>query len=159
MVSYCELPDTDTSLPSYFAVNPALIGVPSTRSPVLACFTPPSTAPRSSIRLFTGIGGPVYLDFSRFSFQAPIVLSAPRATTVLIAKARDALIRVFRIVRLLVVLVGHGRSVCQWCPVRLLDAGTTGGKLHYAGRARPHPLSDQVQWGRLYHERLALGRA
>ena len=91
IVSYVKLlPVTLTSVPSYFAVYVALIG-PFVRSPVVVTFTPPSDASLVMVRLFTGIGAGVYVDFATLSFQVPMVLSAPKAATVVIARARSAL--------------------------------------------------------------------
>lgn len=47
-------PVTGYSLPSYFTVNSALIGLPSFREPVAVSFTPPSTA--SMFHVLAGYG-------------------------------------------------------------------------------------------------------
>src|ERR1700693_1634225 len=59
---------------------------------------PPSIPARTTVRLFTGMGAGVYFDYSTFSFQVPIVLSAPRAARAVAAKIKNSLTSCFRIV-------------------------------------------------------------
>ena len=94
-------------LPSYLAAYVALIAVPSDRSPVVVCFTPPSATSRVTVRLLTGIGAGVYFDFSILSFQVPSELSAPKTTPVEIARTTSALRRRDRIVFSFMVLIEH----------------------------------------------------
>src|ERR1019366_3289805 len=58
---------------------------------------PPSDASRVTVRLLTGIGAGVYFDVSALSFHVPRVLSAPKAATVVIARAISVLVRIVRI--------------------------------------------------------------
>ena len=50
-----------------------------------------------TVRLLMGIGAGVYFDFATSSFHVPSVLSAPKAATVVIARAISALVRIVRI--------------------------------------------------------------
>jgi hypothetical protein len=73
------------------------MGVPSIRSPVLVTFTPPGTASRTAVRLFTGQGGGVCLVFSILAFQVPRELSAPKAAAAeVIAKTIRAKLKILR---------------------------------------------------------------
>src|ERR1035437_4683346 len=90
-------PVTLVSLPSYLTVTVELIGVPSAWTPVVVALAPPSIASRVLVRLLMGIGAGVYFDFATARFQVPMVLSAPNAATVVIARAIIALVRIVRI--------------------------------------------------------------
>src|SRR5579871_867535 len=91
MLSYGDPePVTAVAEPSYFAVYVALTAVPSVLSPVLVTFTPPGASSRTDVRLFTGNGAGVYLDFVVLTFQVPMELSAPKAATAVIAKTTRA---------------------------------------------------------------------
>src|ERR1039457_1578701 len=57
-----------------------MIALPSARSPVFVTITPPGTASRTDVRLFSGNGAGVYLDFATLTFQVPMELSAPKAS-------------------------------------------------------------------------------
>jgi hypothetical protein len=63
----------------------------------LVTLTPPATASRTDVRLFTGIGPGAYLDFSMFTFHVPMELSAPQAAMEAIAKTTRAWLRIRRI--------------------------------------------------------------
>src|SRR3984885_13999789 len=66
--------------------------------PVLVTLTPPGAASRVTVRLFTGHGAGVCLHFAMLAFQVPRELSAPHADTeVVIAKANNARLNIFRI--------------------------------------------------------------
>src|SRR5580700_6141937 len=69
--------------------------------------TPPGAASRVTERLFTDHGAGVYLLFAMFAFQVPRELSAPHADiVVVIAKANNARLSIFRISILLLNLWG-----------------------------------------------------
>jgi hypothetical protein len=68
----------------------------------------------------------VYFEFSTFSFHVPSVLSAPKAATVVIARAISALVRIVRICQAPLNFVGDTwLSEVQWCqtPTRIWTAG------------------------------------
>src|SRR5450631_399100 len=68
------------------------------RDPMLVTFTPPGAASRVTVRDFTGHGAGVYLLFATSAFQVPRELSAAKAeTVVVIAKANNATLKIFRI--------------------------------------------------------------
>jgi hypothetical protein len=76
-----------------------LIAVPSVRSPVVVTFTPPDTASRTTVRLFTGQGAGVYLDAGMLTFHVPRELSASKAANVVvIAKTTKARLNILRMV-------------------------------------------------------------
>src|SRR5580658_1325405 len=78
------------------------MAVPSVRSPVLVTFTPPGTASRTAVTVFTGQGAGVYLVFSILTFQVPRELSAPKAAAAeLIAKTIRAKLKILRMGTLL----------------------------------------------------------
>src|ERR1022692_4076036 len=106
----------------------AFIIVPSARSPVFVTFTPPLDASRTVVRLFNGNGAGVYVDLATFSFQVPMVLSAPKAATVVIARARITVLRIVRICQASLIVRGHGclrSNDTRHQP----KSGTAGGKL------------------------------
>src|SRR6202022_863476 len=75
------------------------IGVPSDCSPVVLTFTPPSAASRALVRLLTGLGGGLNFDFARFSFQVPMLLSAAKAPSAVMAtvmKSLDKMVLIFQ---------------------------------------------------------------
>jgi hypothetical protein len=83
-----------------------------------------------TVRLLTGIGAGVYFDFSTLSFQVPIELSAPKAATVVIARAISALVRSVRICKAPLNFGGETwLSEIQWCPKHRSRCGTAVGKL------------------------------
>src|SRR5580698_1285852 len=90
--------------------------------PVLVTLTPPGAASRVTERLFTGHGAGVYLLFATLAFQVPRELSAPHAErVVVIAKANNARVNIFRIYVLL---------------VRLSVSSVNAGSGHEPGRVR-----------------------
>src|ERR1019366_5282248 len=95
---------------------------------VVVALAPPSIASRVLVRLVMGIGAGVYFDFSTLSFQVPIELSAPKAATVVIARAISALVRIVRICQAPLNFGGRGclRSNGARTPTRIW---TAGGKL------------------------------
>src|ERR1039458_4580689 len=97
MLSYGDpVPVTVVHEPSYFAVWLALIALPSARSPVFVTFTPPETASRTDVRLFSGNGAGVYLDFVTLTFPIPMELSAPKTVTAVIAKTARKRLSILR---------------------------------------------------------------
>src|SRR3984885_4582022 len=73
------------------------MAVPSIRSPVLVTLTPPGTASRTAVTVFTGQGAGVYLVFSILTFQVPRELSAPKAAAAeVIAKTIRAKLKILR---------------------------------------------------------------
>src|ERR1039457_5219685 len=76
-----------------------------------------------------GIGAGVYLDCATFSFHVPIVLSAPKAATVVIARAKTAVLRIVRICQAPLNFGGDTwLSEIQWCRTTT-RIWTAGGKL------------------------------
>src|ERR1019366_4195306 len=95
---------------------------------VVVALAPPSIAFRVLVRLLMGIGAGVYFDFATLSFQVPIELSAPKAATVVIARAIIAWVRIVRICKAPLNFGGRGclRSNGARTPTRIW---TAGGKL------------------------------
>src|ERR1700733_10493765 len=95
--------------------------------PVLVTLTPPGAASRVTVRLFTGHGAGVYLHFAMLAFQVPRELSAPHAdTVVVIAKANNTRLNIFRISILLVTLIGRFGQCCLWPRPRIVRFQPTG---------------------------------
>src|SRR4051812_47009567 len=91
------------------------MAVPSGASPVTVTFTPLSEASLKTVKLLTGTAPGLNFDCSMFSFQVPIVLSAPSAAIVVIARPIINLVKIVRIFLLL------GSMYIHACPAKLGD--------------------------------------
>src|ERR1039457_1391293 len=99
--------------------------------PVLVTLTPPGAASRVTVRLFTGHGAGVYLHFATLAVQVPRELSAPHADkVVVIAKANNARLNIFRISILLVTL-RWGFCQCRlWPRARDDESSEPAAEMH-----------------------------
>src|ERR1017187_2503212 len=103
--------------------------------PVLVTFTPPGAASRVTVRLFTGHGAGVYLLFATLAFHVPRELSCPHADkVVVIAKANNARLNIFRISILLVTLRG------RFCQCRLWPRAQDSQVSEAAWGNAPQPI-------------------
>src|ERR1035438_4016740 len=101
--------------------------------PVLVTLTPPGAASGVSVRLFTGHGAGVYLLFAVLAFQVPMELSAPHAdTVVVIAKANNARLNIFRISILLVTLRGRFCQCRLWTRARDGKGSEPTAEMHHS---------------------------
>jgi hypothetical protein len=89
-----------------------------------------------TVRLFTGHGAGVYLLFAVLAFQVPRELSAPHAdTVVVIAKANNARLNIFRISILLLTLRGGSVSAVS---------GHEPGMVRVQSRLRKCTIADRT---------------
>jgi hypothetical protein len=106
---------------------------------VIVTLTPPSDASLVTVRLFNGNGAGVYFEFSTFSFQVPIELSAPKAATVVIARAIIAWVRIVRICKAPLNFGGETwLSEIQWCPDTDPDLNRWWKTRKHADRPKQH---------------------
>src|ERR1039458_171138 len=89
-----------------------------------------------------GIGAGVYFDFATFSCHVPSVLSAPKAATVVIARAINALVRIVRICQASLSFCGRG------CLRSNGASGTAVGKLETVLIA-PNSLPVDQPWAEI----------
>src|ERR1019366_2709707 len=115
---------------------------------VIVTLTPPSDASLVTVRLFNGNGAGVYFEFSTFSFHVPSVLSAPKAATVVIARAISALVRIVRICQAPLNFVGRGCLRSQGAPATTPLRHPLAGNLKPADRSKQH--SRRSALGRYY---------
>src|ERR1019366_3780502 len=121
---------------------------------VVVALAPPSIAFRVLVRLLMGIGAGVYFDFATLSFQVPIELSAPKAATVVIARAIIAWVRIVRICKAPLNFGGRGclRSNGARTPTRIW---TAGGKLENTLIA-PNSIPVDQPWAEIISRLAAL---
>src|ERR1022692_1450249 len=91
------------------------------------------------VRLFNGNGAGVYFDFATFSFHVPSVLSAPKAATVVIARAISAWVRIVRICKAPLNFGGCGCLRSKGAPATTPLRHPLVGNSTPADRSKQHP--------------------